>query len=155
MVTGSRSDSLHIITPLNRKLGRDLWRMKGQAIAIAVVIALGVLMLVMMDGLVNSLEETKRVYYERYRLADVFAPVKRSPKHLLSAIAKMPGVASVAGRVSGSALINLPDIEVPLHARAVSLPDFGPPPLNDIYLAAGRRINPTRENEILLLEIFC
>ena len=65
------------MTPLDRKLTRDLWRMKGQAIAISVVIALGVMLLIMMDGLVNSLEETKQAYYERYRLADIFCTSKK------------------------------------------------------------------------------
>ncbi len=145
---------IHEISPLDRKLVRDLWRVKGQAMAIAMVIALGVLMLVMMDGLVNSLEETKRAYYERYRLADVFAPVKRAPNHLLAEIAKIPGVASVEGRISGRALINMPDITVPLSAQAVSLPGFGAPRLNDIYLASGRNLDPDHEDEILLLEGF-
>lgn len=76
-----------MVSVLDKKLGRDLWRMKGQALAIAVVISLGVLMLVMMDGLVNSLEQTKRAYYERYRLADVFVTAKRAPNHLLKDIA--------------------------------------------------------------------
>ena len=140
--------------PLDRKLLRDLWRVKGQAVAIALVIAVGVMMLVMMDGLVISLEETKRAYYERYRLADVFAPVKRAPNHVLRDIARIPGVATVEGRVNGGALIDLPGIAVPVRAQAVSLPNTGPPRLNDVYLSAGRRIDPAREDEILLLEGF-
>ena len=142
------------MSPLDRKLLRDLWRIKGQAVAITLVIALGVLMLVMMDGLVNSLEQTRQAYYERYRLADVFAPVKRAPDHVLAEIAEIEGVAAVEGRVQGGALIDLPGITVPVRAQAVSLPDFGPPRLNDIYLAEGRRIDPAREDEIILLEGF-
>jgi len=142
------------LSPLDRKLMRDLWRMKGQAVAIALVIALGVLVLVMMDGLVNSLEETKRAYYERYRLADVFAPLKRAPEHVLKDIARIPGVAAVQGRVNGGALIDLPGVAVPVRAQAVSLPDFRSPRLNDIYLSQGRRLDPAHEDEILLLEAF-
>ncbi len=142
------------LSPLDRKLLRDLWRVKGQAVAIVLVVAVGVMMLVMMDGMVISLEETKRAYYERYRLAEVFAPVKRAPNHVLKDIALIPGVATVEGRVNGGALIDLPGIAVPVRAQAVSLPDTGPPRLNDIYLSAGRRIDPTREDEILLLEGF-
>lgn len=144
----------NIMKPLDRKRLRDLWRVKGQALAIALVIAVGVLMLVMMDGLVNSLEETKRAYYERYRFADVFAPVKRAPAHLLKEMAEIPGVAAVQGRVVGGALIDLPGIAVPIRAQAVSLPDVGTPRLNDIYLAEGRRINSEHDDEILLLEGF-
>ncbi len=142
------------MSPLDRKLLRDLWRMKGQATAVGMVIALGVLMLVMDQGLVNSLEETKRAYYERYRLAEVFAPLKRAPQHLLRDLSEVPGVAMAEGRVSGAALINLPQNPVPVRAQAVSLPDFGPPNLNDVYLAEGRRIDPSHEDEILLLEGF-
>ena len=142
------------LSPLDYKLVRDLWRMKGQAVAIALVIAVGVMLLVMMDGLVNSLSETKRAYYERYRLAEVFAPLKRAPEHLLQEVAEIPGVASVRGRMSGAALVNLPQIAVPIRAQALSLPDFGAPTLNDLFLSHGRLLDPTQEDEILLLEGF-
>src|SRR5690554_8072877 len=96
------------VSPLDRKLLRDLWRIKGQAIAIGAVIGVGVLMLVMMTGLVTSLDETRRAYYERYRLADIFAPVTRAPERLIADLAAVPGVSAAEGRVTGSALIDLP-----------------------------------------------
>jgi putative ABC transport system permease protein len=142
------------VSPLDRKLVRDLWRMKGQAVAIVVVVSLGVLMLIMMDGLVNSLEQTKRAYYERYRIADVFAPAKRAPNHLLKDIAEIPGAGIVEGRINGAALIDLPGVAVPVRAQALSLPETGPPRLNDIYLTDGRRLDPTRDDEILLFRGF-
>ncbi|HCS54141.1 MAG TPA: hypothetical protein DIW81_21565, partial [Planctomycetaceae bacterium] len=70
------------MSPLDLKLLRDLWRIKGQAVAIGLVLAVGVLMLVMMTGLVASLDETRRAYYERHRFAEVFAPVTRAPERL-------------------------------------------------------------------------
>jgi putative ABC transport system permease protein len=66
-----------MVSPLNRKLLRDLWRIKGQATAIGVVIGVGVMLLVMMTGLTASLTETRDAYYDRYRLADIFAPASR------------------------------------------------------------------------------
>lgn len=143
-----------MVSPLDRKLGRDLWRMKTQGFAIALVIAVGVLMLVMMDGLVNSLDQTRQAYYERYRLADVFAPVKRAPESVLGRIADIEGVAAVEGRVIGGALIDVEGQAVPVRAQAVSLPDYEMPRLNDIYLAEGRRLDPRRRDEILLVEGF-
>lgn len=142
------------MTPLNRKLLRDLWRIKGQAIAIGAVIAVGVLLQVMQSGLVTSLEETRRAYYERYRFAEVFAPVNRAPEHLLAELAAIPGVAAVEGRVVGAALIDLPGSDLPFPAQAVSLPDFGPPRLNDLYLTDGRRLESDHPDEILLLQSF-
>ncbi|MAY36855.1 MAG: ABC transporter permease [Spongiibacteraceae bacterium] len=142
------------MSPLDRKLLRDLWRIKGQAVAIAAVIGVGVLMLVMMTGIVTSLDETRRAYYERYRLADIFASVTRAPDRLISDLSSIPGVSVAEGRVTGSALIDLPGLDLPLRAAAVSLPDFGEPRLNDIYLVAGRRLDSDRSSEILLLEGF-
>ncbi|WP_254449015.1 ABC transporter permease [Thalassococcus sp. S3] len=142
------------MSPLDRKLFRDLWRMKGQALAIAVVIGMGVAMLVMMTGLVASLEETRDAYYDRYRLADVFAPVTRAPEHLLPELAAIPGVSTVEGRVTGEALIDLPALDVPVQARAISLPDLREPGLNALVLTDGRMLGPVRSDDILLLDSF-
>ena len=83
-----------MLSPLNIKLWRDLSRIKGQAAAIGLVIALGVLMMVMMKGLVNTLDETRLAYYDRYRLADIFVPVTRAPERMLERLAALPGVAA-------------------------------------------------------------
>ena len=142
------------MTPLNRKLLRDLWRIKGQAVAIGTVIAVGVLLLVMQSGLITSLDETRRAYYERYRFAEVFAPLNRAPEQLIASLEAIPGVAAAEGRVIGSALIDLPGHDLPLQARAVSLPDVGEPRLNEIYLTEGRRLVSDRPDEVLLLQSF-
>ena len=142
------------MSPLDRKLLRDLWRIKGQAVAIGLVVAIGVLMMVMMTGLVTSLDETRRAYYERYRLAEVFAPVIRAPERLATDLAAIPGVSAVEVRVTGIALIDLEGLDLPLQAKAVSLPDFGEPRLNDIYLTDGRKLDSDRSDEVLLLKTF-
>ncbi len=142
------------MSPLDHKLLRDLWRIKGQATAIGAVIAVGVLLLVMMSGLITSLDETRRAYYERYRLADVFAPVKRAPQHLLAELAAIPGVNMVEGRITGHALIDLPGLDIPLRAQAISIPDFHTPRLNDFYLSAGRAPSRERLDEVMLLKGF-
>ena len=64
---------------LHRKLLRDLWRLRGQVLAIALVMASGVGVLVMSLTTVESLEETAIAYYERYRFGHVFARVERAP----------------------------------------------------------------------------
>lgn len=143
-----------MVSPLDQKLLRDLWRMKTQSIAIALVIAVGVMLLVMMDGLHNSLEQTRQAYYERYRFAEAFAPVSRAPEIVLDELSEIDGVSAVEGRVVGGALIDLPGQAVPIRAQAVSLPDIGIPRLNDIYLAEGRRLDPRNNDEIILLQGF-
>ncbi len=142
------------MSPLDHKLLRDLWRMKGQAFAIGMVIAVGVGMLVMMTGLVTSLNETRSAYYERYRLAEVFAPVTRAPDRLATRLAAIDGVSTVEPRVTGAALIDVADFDLPVQAQAVSLPDLHSPRLNDVFLTDGRMIDSDHSDEILLLEAF-
>lgn len=139
---------------LDRKLLRDLRRMKGQVAAIGAVVAMGVMMLVMMSGLFVSLQETRRAYYERYRFADVFAPLKRAPESLLAALAAVPGVAAAEGRVTGDALLDLPGLDLPLRARALSLPNVDGTCLNGVRLVAGRMPDAGNPDEILLLQSF-
>lgn len=142
------------MSSLDRKLFRDLRRMKWQAIAIGLVMALGVMVLVMMDGLVVSLEETKKSYYEDYKLADIFAPTQAAQSQVLVELAKIDGVENVQGRVRGSILIDMPNSKTGVLAQALSLPNQGKAQINDVFLSAGRMIAPDVANEILLLNSF-
>lgn len=142
------------MSALDHKLLRDLWRIKGQAGAIALVVAVGVLLLVMMSGMISSLEETRRTYYERYRLADVFAPVVRAPQKVLDRVAEIPGVDAVEGRIQGKALVEIAGQAIPVRAQVVSLPPWREARLNGVYLANGRMPQPGRTEEVLLLKSF-
>jgi putative ABC transport system permease protein len=87
---------------LDRKLGRDLWRLRGQVVAVALVVASGVALLVMSLSALNSLRATSDAYYDRYRFAEVFAGVKRAPERLAERILAIPGVQTVETRSSPS-----------------------------------------------------
>jgi putative ABC transport system permease protein len=140
---------------LDRKLLRDLWEMKGQAFAIASVIAAGVTMFVTYLSNFDSLQRTRELYYERARFADVFASLKRAPASLESRIRDIPGVDIVSTRVVASVTLDVPGLAEPAAGRLVSLPERGRPPLNDVYLRRGRWIDPTRPDEVLASEMFC
>ena len=49
---------------LHLKLFRDLARMKGQVVAVAIVMACGLAMMIMLRSLIYSLETTRDAYYE-------------------------------------------------------------------------------------------
>ena len=66
------------MSPLNRKLLRDLAAMRAQALAIAMVVAAGVAMYVMYLSNFASLQQTRAAYYSRHRFGDVFASMKRA-----------------------------------------------------------------------------
>lgn len=145
---------LSLTSILDRKLLRDLWRIKGQAAAIILVIGAGISLFVMSHGMMISLDETMRAYYERYRFADMYAPAKRAPNHLITELRGLPGVNDVEGRISGGGLVSLPDATAPISARVLSFDPQAAAPINDIYLSAGRMISPTRNDEVLVLKAF-
>ncbi len=145
---------LAFLSTLDRKLARDLWRIKGQAAAIIFVLASGIALLVMARGMIVSLDETMRAYYDRTRFADAYAPVKRAPDHLLAQIRALPGVADADGRISGAGLVDIEGVAAPVSARALSIDPSAASRINDVHLAAGRMINPAHTDEVLVLEPF-
>ena len=59
------------MTPLDRKLLRDLKRLRGQIVTIALVVGSGVASFVGLRSTVGSVERSRDVYYERQRFAHV------------------------------------------------------------------------------------
>lgn len=142
------------LTPLNRKLLRDLWVMKAQALAIAMVVAAGVAMYVMYLSNFESLRETRRVYYEQQRFGDVFASLKRAPLRVRNEIAAIPGVEAVEARVVASVTLDLPDLDEPATGRLVGIPPDRRPQINDLFLRRGRWVERGRSDEVLASEGF-
>ena len=144
---------------LDRKLVRDVWAMKGQAVAIATVIGAGVTMYVTYLSNFDSLQRTRAEYYDQARFADVFASLTRAPSWLEARIASMPGVSAVDTRVVADVTLDVPGMAEPAVGRLISLPAAGPPagaaPLNAVYLRRGRAIDPSRPDEVLASERFC
>ena len=139
---------------LDRKLLRDLWRLRGQVLAIALVVASGVGVLLMSLTALTSLEETGQTYYERQRFAQVFAGLKRAPDALIQRIAALPGVRTAEARITGFATIDMPGLEEPVVGRLVSLPEAGEPLLNRPVLRQGRSIAAGRVDEVVISEPF-
>ncbi len=142
------------VAALDKKLIRDLVHMRGQAIAIALVIAAGVATMIIAVGAHRSLSETRRAYYERYRFADVFAQARRVPNHLRDELARIQGVSAVETRVSGAAILDVAGLDEPVSGRLISLPVFGEPALNTLFLREGRWPDPRRDDEVIVNEAF-
>jgi putative ABC transport system permease protein len=140
---------------LDRKLLRDLWAMKGQALAIATVIGAGVTMYVTYLSNFDSLQRTRAAYYEEARFADVFASLTRAPVWLEERVGAIPGVAAVDTRVVADVTLTVAGMEEPAVARLISVPDRGAPVLNGVHLRRGRWIEPARPDEVLASERFC
>ena len=139
---------------LDRKLWRDLWRMRGQVLAIGLIMASGIGVLIMGLATVEALDETARAYYERYRFAHVFAHVKRAPQHVAAQIAALPGVQAVETRVVHTAVLDVAGFEEPVVAQLVSLSTGRPARLNLLALRSGRTPQPYASDEALVSEPF-
>jgi putative ABC transport system permease protein len=139
---------------LHRKLLRDLWRLRGQVLAIALVMASGVGVLVMSLTTVESLEETATAYYERYRFGQVFARVERAPEHLADHMRAIPGVQAVETRVVRTAVLDIEGFEEPVIGQLVSVPERAEPRLNRLALREGRYPRIGDPDEAVLSEPF-
>ena len=145
---------IELLRPLDRKLLRDLWGIKGQAIAIAIVIGCGIGMYLMSKGMLISLAETRLAYYDRYRFADVIAPVKRAPNALLEQISELPGVRRAETRIRTGVILDVAGSSAPITGEIQSLPEVAAPHINDIVLRRGRYLDPQHEDEVLALAAF-
>ena len=121
-----------MLSHLDRKLLRDLSRMKGQAVAVSLVMACGLAMLIMSRSLIHSLESTREEYYRAHRFADVFAGLKRAPLSVVERVREIPGVAAVEPGVSVQVTLDIPGLDEPATGLIRSVPDFRESELNQI-----------------------
>lgn len=142
------------LSALDRKLLRDLWAIRGQAIAIAFVMAAGIAVFVAMISTFDSLDLSLRTYYDRYRFGDVFASLTRAPLSLVPKIEAIPGVATVEPRVVVDVTIDVDGMADPASGRLISIPADRHPALCDVFLRDGRYIEPGRPDEVLASESF-
>jgi putative ABC transport system permease protein len=144
-----------MIDPLDQKLLRDLGKMKGQVIAVSLVMACGLAMMIMTRSLILTLESTRTSYYQRYAMADVFATLKRAPLAVAEELATLPGIATVEPRVAVDVILDLPELTEPATGHIISLPDDGgPQKLNRLFLRSGRFPRPDERREVVLGEAF-
>lgn len=140
--------------PLDLKLLRDLWHMRGQVLAIAAVIMGGVATLVMSLSTYDSLATTRDRFYAEYRLAEVFAPLKRAPETVAERLRAVPGVERLETRVSAGVKIEVQGFSDPITGLLLSVPDSGATQLNDLHLKRGRHVEPYSSDEVVLSDTF-
>ncbi|MYK97488.1 MAG: ABC transporter permease, partial [Gemmatimonadetes bacterium] len=142
------------MTILNRKVFRELARMRGQVIAITLVMACGIMVYVSSRHTYIALLESQESYYTSYRFADVFAGIKRAPAPVAERIARIPGVSSVRTRIVMDVNLDVPGLDEPAIGRLVSMPDVRRPVLNDIAIQEGRYPAVGRPEEVIISEAF-
>ncbi len=142
------------VSALDRKLLRDVWRLKGQTLAISAVVAAGIALLVGTYGCLAALQASKDAFYERTSFADVWTSVKRAPNSMRDKLAQIPGIATVETRIVADATLDIPTMSDPARGRIISVVENEIPLLNKFDLLAGRLVQYGRPNEVLISEAF-
>lgn len=139
---------------LDRKLLRNLWSLKAQGLAIALVVAGGVATFVMSLAAVDSLRRTQAEFYLEQRFADVFADLKRAPESLASRLREVPGIAVLETRVRAPIRLQLAGFDDPVSGLAISIPDGEQPALNRLFLRAGTLPDAASDDQVVVSEAF-
>lgn len=139
---------------LDRKLARDLWRMRGQVMAIAVVLAAAVATFVLSLSVHDSLTRTRDIYYARAAYAEVFADLTRAPRSVVARAAAIPGVRRAEGAIRQYATLDMAGSRAPVRAVINSLDEHGRDQLNRLSLRSGRLPQPGEPGEVVVDEAF-
>ncbi len=139
---------------LHRKLLRELWQMRGQALAILLVIVAGVGVCVMSVSTYDSLQQTRDSFYRETHFAHLFASLTRAPEAVAAPIALWPEVAEVETRITAPVSLTVAGFSDPVTGQLVSLPDNGRQQLNRLQLIQGQMPSSWQENEVLISDAF-
>jgi len=142
------------VSVLNRKLRRDLAAAKGMLAAIIAIIVLGISCFVSMASVYVNLEQARRDYYARCRMADFSVSIKKIPTAELHRIDGIPGITAYRPRISHAVVVDLEGTERPISARVLSLPDTPAPVINNIVLRRGGYFTDRRREEVIINDAF-
>ena len=139
---------------LNIKLWRNLWGLRAQSTAIALVIALGVATFVMSLASLDSLRLTQQQVYQSQYFSDLFVDLKRAPEAVAERLRLLPGVATVETRVRAPVNLQLEGYDEPIVGQIISIGDGRQPELNRLFLRAGSLPESGHSDQVLISDAF-
>ena len=139
---------------LARKGWRDLWHLRGQVVAVALVAAVGVANLVMSQATLESLEDSRARYYREYAFADVFASLVRAPEQVAQRLREIPGVAAADTRIVAFGRAEVAGFGDPIRVQALSAPEPGVRRLNRLHLRSGRAPEADERDTLVVSDAF-
>lgn len=142
-----------VMRALDRKLLQDMWRLKVQAMAIALVVASGMTLFVGTAATSRALRLSELQYYDQQRFAHVWSRLARAPERVDEQLRAIPGVSSVDGRLVAQGVLDLPGVDEPATGLFISIPQGPGHSVNDVYIRRGRHIDADRD-EVLVNEPF-
>lgn len=143
-----------MVSALQRKLLRDLWRLRSQVLTTALVVAGGVGGFIGSLSAHTSLVTLRDLYYDSARFAHVFVAAKRVPQQVESSLRAIAGVVDVETTVVGNVLVTLPGTADGITGRVIGLPVSGEPRMNRVVLKSGRPLASDDDRGVLVAEGF-
>lgn len=143
-----------MVSMLDRKLLRDLWRMRAQAITIALVVACGIGGFIASHSTHDSLTRARDGFYESSQFPHLFAELKRAPDAAALEVARIPGVAQLQTRVVQEVQLDLPGIVQSLSGRIIGLAPDAASGMGRLVLRSGQWITRAGSDEVLVNERF-
>lgn len=142
------------MTTLDRKVWRELWHLRGQMLAILLVLACGIAAFVSMISNLQALDRSMTRYYEHNRFGDVFARVVRAPRSVEQQIRALPGAATVETRLVWDVNVSVADFDEPVIGHLISLAPVPEQGLNTLVVRAGRLPSADASDEVVIDEGF-
>lgn len=143
-----------VMRALDRKLVRDLARLRMQAIAIALVVAAGTAVFIGTATTARALRLSEERYYDEHRFAHVWTRLVGAPESVSRQLAALPGVAAVDTRLVAQGVLDLPRVEEPATGLFIAIPPSHGHAVNDVYVRQGRHVEPNGGDEALVSEAF-
>lgn len=138
---------------LNKMLLREIKNSKGQFIAAAAVIFVGIFMYAATYMSYHNLKNSIEFYYEQYSFLDYYAEAQSISPFAVSQVKALPGVEEAIGRVSVDVGADMGE-DQRVTIRLVSLPDRKIPEINQLFFISGTSFNPKVQNACLVAQKF-
>jgi putative ABC transport system permease protein len=142
------------VKPLHKKLFRDLLRLRGQVLTIAMVVMCGVASWISLRATYASLHEARSSYYEAQRFGEVFVDCEGAPDALAHRLAEIPGVSRVHVTSKEAIRIVMPGQKTPPIGVAIGVPAGTLPPVDHVLLRKGDWPSRGSRDEAVVLESF-
>ncbi len=137
---------------LNVRLVRLMNESKGQFIAVAMVIILGLGIFVAMSTAALNLKSSLNLYYDEYHVADIFSKVTELPENKLKDLNDIPGIISVQGRVVNDVPLKVSDPDEKVRVRIIGATPSDPA-INQLFARDGVA-TIYKQTDVLVIDTF-
>ncbi|HEX3029718.1 MAG TPA: FtsX-like permease family protein [Clostridia bacterium] len=138
---------------LNRMLLREIIKNKGQFIAAAAVVFVGIALFAGSYMSYKNLGNSMNYYYKTYNFLDYYAEAQKISPQAVKQVENLKGVKNAIGRISQEVGADMGN-DKRVMLRLVSLPDDKQPDINKVLLVSGDYLSAKTNNVCLLNKIF-